>query len=218
MVDELIRRDSRVTIYDNLSTGFVQHLEGALANGRATLVQADILDTNRLAEEMRGVDQVFHLAANADVRRGQDRTGIDVQQNILGTHAVLEAMRITGVKRIVFTSSATVYGEPLVFPTPEHYGPMLQTSIYGASKLAAEAIIQAYCEYFGMQSHMFRFVSWIGERYSHGVIYDFVNKLLANPKELEILGTAGSESPTFMLKTVLEAYSLPSTGCPTPRT
>ena len=188
VVDELVRRGSHVVIYDNLSTGFARHLEGALASSRATLVQADILDLDRLTKEMQGADRVFHLAANADVRGGRDRTGVDVQQNILGTHAVLEAMRITGVNRIVFTSSAAVYGEPGIFPTAEDYGPMLQTSIYGASKLAAEAMIQAYCEYFEMQSHIFRFVSWIGERYSHGVVYDFVNKLRADPGELEILG------------------------------
>jgi UDP-glucose 4-epimerase len=163
-------------------------LDCAIADGRVTLVQGDILDQDMLIKEMAGVDHVFHLAANADVRGGKTHTSVDLQQNILGTHAVLEAMRITGTRRIVFTSSATVYGEPLTFPTPEDYGPLLQTSIYGASKLAAEAMIQAYCEYFGLQSHVFRFVSWIGERYSHGVVYDFVKKLRANPRELEILG------------------------------
>jgi UDP-glucose 4-epimerase len=177
-----------VIVYDNLSTGFARHLDGATACGRVRLVQGDILDQDKLTAEMAGVDHVFHLAANADVRGGKTHTSVDLQQNILGTHAVLEAMRISGTSRIVFTSSATVYGEPLTFPTPEDYGPLLQTSIYGASKLSAEAMIQAYCEYFGIQSHVFRFVSWIGERYSHGVVYDFARKLRANPRELEILG------------------------------
>ncbi len=188
VVDELVRRNAEIVVYDNLSTGFARHLEGHLSRGRARLVHADILDHHALRKEMEGAEQVFHLAANADVRGGKDHTRVDVDQNILGTHAVLEAMRAAGVRAIVFTSSATVYGEPETFPTPEHYGPMLQTSLYGASKLAAEALIQAYCEYFGMRSHIFRFVSWIGERYSHGVIYDFVNKLRADPTELEILG------------------------------
>jgi UDP-glucose 4-epimerase len=130
---------------------------------------------------------VFHLAANADVRGGPGDTRIDLEQNLLGTVNVLEAMRKNGVDRIAFTSSAVVYGEPDVYPTPEGYAG-LQTSVYGASKLAAESYIEAYAEYFGFRCHIFRFVSWIGERYSHGVIYDFVNKLRADPNQLEILG------------------------------
>ena len=145
---------------------------------------------------MEGVTTVFHLAANADVRGGQIDRNVDLQQNIIGTHRVLEAMKAVSAKEIVFTSSATVYGEPDRFPTPEEYAP-LQTSLYGASKLAAEAIIQAYGEYFGIRSYVFRFVSWIGERYSHGVIFDFVNKLRAKPGELEILGD-GSQKKSYL--------------------
>jgi len=105
-------------------------------------------------------------------------------------------MRINGAREIVFTSSATVYGEPDIFPTPETYAP-LQTSIYGASKLAAEAMIQAYGEYFGIRSFSFRFVSWIGERYSHGVVFDFIKKLQANPRKLEILGD-GNQKKSYL--------------------
>jgi UDP-glucose 4-epimerase len=130
------------------------------------------------------------------VRGGRTDTAIDVEQNIIGTHRVLEAMRKVGAPAIVFTSSATVYGEPSCFPTPEDYAPV-QTSLYGASKLAAEAIIQAYGEYFGIRSHIFRFVSWIGERYSHGVVYDFVNKLRADPRRLEILGD-GNQKKSYL--------------------
>ncbi|MEW6350187.1 MAG: NAD-dependent epimerase/dehydratase family protein [Thermodesulfobacteriota bacterium] len=197
IVDELVRRNAEVVVYDNLSTGFARRLEDSVSTGHARLVHADVLDHDALIREMAGAEQVFHLAANADVRGGKDHTRVDVDQNILGTHAVLEAMRIAGVRRIVFTSSATVYGEPEVFPTPEYYGPILQTSLYGASKLAAEALIQAYCEYFGMRSHSFRFVSWIGERYSHGVIYDFVKKLQEDPTELEILGD-GNQRKSYL--------------------
>jgi len=136
---------------------------------------------------LEDVSTVFHLAANADVRGGIVNTAIDVEQNMLGTHRVLEAMRAQSVREIVFTSAATVYGEPDRFPTPESQ-PLIQTSLYGASKLAAEAMTQAYGEYFGIRSYCFRFVSWIGERYSHGVVRDFVQKLMRNPKELEILG------------------------------
>jgi UDP-glucose 4-epimerase len=145
---------------------------------------------------MKDAELVFHLAANADVRGGKANTHVDLQQNIIGTHNVLEAVRTNQIPELVFTSSATVYGEPDVFPTPETYAP-LQTSLYGASKLAAEAMIQAYSEYFGTRCYMFRFVSWIGERYSHGVVYDFMRKLKANPTELEILGD-GNQRKSYL--------------------
>lgn len=196
VVDELIRRGDEVVVFDNLSTGFSRHLDGAFASGRAVLTRADILDKAALFEAMDGVTTVFHLAANADVRGGQRDTLVDLEQNVVGTHRVLEAMRTADVKHIVFTSSATVYGEPDCFPTPEDYAP-LQTSLYGASKLAAEGLIQAYGEYFGIKSHIFRFVSWIGERYSHGVVYDFINKLRNNPRELEILGD-GNQRKSYL--------------------
>ncbi|MGB9618209.1 MAG: SDR family NAD(P)-dependent oxidoreductase, partial [Desulfomonilaceae bacterium] len=153
LVDELARRGDTVVVYDNFSTGFRQHLEAAARTGNVHIIEGDILDGGKLAAAMQDVGLVFHLAANADVRGGMHNTGVDVQQNILGTHSVLEAMRLSGSKRIVFTSSATVYGEPTVFPTPETYAP-LQTSLYGASKLAAEALIEAYGEYFGIRSHI----------------------------------------------------------------
>lgn len=196
LVDELVRRDNQVIVYDNLSTGFKTHLKTLLSNNRITLVEGELLDEERLNAAMKGADTVFHLAANADVRGGKSNTRVDLEQNIIGTHRVLEAMRINGASRIVFTSSATVYGEPDVFPTPESYAPT-QTSIYGASKLAAEAMIQAYGEYFGIKSFSFRFVSWIGERYSHGVVFDFIKKLQKNPSELEILGD-GNQKKSYL--------------------
>jgi UDP-glucose 4-epimerase len=196
IVDELIRRNNKVVVYDNFCTGFGQHLEPAVSEGRIRLIEGDILDGSRLTKAMEGVTTVFHLAANADVRGGQIDRNVDLQQNIIGAHRVLEAMKAVSAKEIVFTSSATVYGEPDRFPTPEEYA-ALQTSLYGASKLAAEAIIQAYGEYFGIRSYVFRFVSWIGERYSHGVIFDFVNKLRAKPGELEILGD-GSQKKSYL--------------------
>lgn len=196
IVDELIRRNNEVVVYDNFCTGFGQHLEPAVSEGRIRLIEGDILEASRLTKAMEGVTRVFHLAANADVRGGQIDRNVDLQQNVIGAHRVLEAMKAVSAKEIVFTSSATVYGEPDRFPTPEDYAP-LQTSLYGASKLAAEAIIQAYGEYFGIRSYVFRFVSWIGERYSHGVIFDFVNKLRANPGELEILGD-GSQKKSYL--------------------
>ena len=196
IVDELVRRNYDVVVYDNLSTGFQKHLRSGPAQNRARLIVGDILDYDKLVRSMKDVDVVFHLAANADVRGGKANTRIDLKQNVIGAHNVLEALRLNHVPELVFTSSATVYGEPDVFPTPETYAP-LQTSLYGASKLAAEAMIQAYSEYFGIRSYMFRFVSWIGERYSHGVVYDFVKKLKANPSELEILGD-GNQRKSYL--------------------
>lgn len=196
IVDELVVRGHEVVVYDNLSSGFLRHLDKSRQSGLVECVQADILEAERLSTAMEGVETVFHLAANADVRGGKTDRSIDLEQNIIGTHRVLEAMVKTGARNIVFTSSATVYGEPDIFPTPENYAP-LQTSLYGASKLAAEAIIEAYCEYFGITSHIFRFVSWIGERYSHGVVFDFINKLRANPHELEILGD-GNQKKSYL--------------------
>lgn len=196
VVDELVRRNHEVVVYDNFSSGFERHLGGAVGSGRATVVQGDILDCPGLTRAMEGVSTVFHLAANADVRGGMTNTRVDLDQNVIGTHNVLEAMRTVGATAVMFTSSATVYGEPDRFPTPEDC-PCLQTSLYGASKLAAEAIIQAYSEYFGIRSHAFRFVSWIGERYSHGVVYDFINKLRNNPRELEILGD-GNQKKSYL--------------------
>jgi UDP-glucose 4-epimerase len=136
---------------------------------------------------MADCDSVFHMQANADVRGGMQLTRVDLEQNTVATWNVLEAMRINKIRYIVFASSATVYGEPDIFPTPENYAP-LQTSLYGASKLAGEALIQAYCEYFDITCYIFRFVSWIGERYTHGVIFDFLEKLRVDNRMLEVLG------------------------------
>ncbi|MGC8659229.1 MAG: NAD-dependent epimerase/dehydratase family protein [Desulfomonilaceae bacterium] len=207
IVDELVRRNYEVIVYDNLSTGFQGHLRSGPATNGAKLIVGDILDYETLVRSMKDADLVVHLAANADVRGGKSNTRVDLKQNVIGTHNVLEALRINHVPEIVFTSSATVYGEPDVFPTPETYAP-LQTSIYGASKLAAEAMIQAYSEYFGVRSYMFRFVSWIGERYSHGVVYDFVKKLKANPKELEILGDGNQRKSYLYVKDGVEGIFL----------
>ncbi|SDS99769.1 NAD-dependent epimerase/dehydratase family protein [Bradyrhizobium canariense] len=187
IVDRLAQTAASVRIYDNFSTGQEQFIGHHAGNPEIRVVRADVLDSERLNKEMAGCDIVFHFQANADVRGGTTRTQIDLQQNTIATWNVLEAMRINEIKHIVFASSATVYGEPDIFPTPESYAP-LQTSLYGASKLSCEAMIQAYCEYFGIACHIFRFVSWIGERYSHGVIFDFMKKLRKDERVLEILG------------------------------
>lgn len=196
IVDRLVQLGHEVIIYDNLSTGNLYNLDSVIGSGIATFIDGDILDSKKLIKAMSGVTRVFHLAANADVRGGIDSPRKDIRNNILGTHSVLECMKVAGASEIIFTSSATVYGEPTVFPTPESYAP-IQTSLYGASKLSAEGIIQAYSEYFGIKNYIFRFVSWLGERYSHGVVFDFVNKLRDNPEELEILGD-GKQTKSYL--------------------
>jgi len=187
IVDHLVERGAEVVVYDNLCTGFETNIGAHLQNPKFRLVKADVLDLDALKAAMQGCDAVFHFQANADVRGGTQKTRVDLEQNTIATWNVLDAMREVGAKKLAFASSATVYGEPEIFPTPEDC-PLVQTSLYGASKLAGEAMIQAYAEYFGIRSVTFRFVSWIGPRYSHGVVYDFMKKLRANPRELEVLG------------------------------
>ena len=195
IVEELLSRDAEVIVYDNLSTGRKEYLAGP-SRGRWTLVEADVMDTSSLQAAMNGCDFVFHLQANADVRGGKQNTRIDLDQNIIATWNVLEAMRLNGVNGIAFSSSAVVYGEPEVFPTPETYAP-LQTSLYGASKYAGEAMIQAYCEYFDMRCFIYRFVSWIGERYSHGVVFDLMKKLQRDRTRLPLLGD-GTQQKSYL--------------------
>jgi len=208
VADKLLELGCGVTVYDNMSTGQALFLENALQNPNFNLVKADIMDADCLAKEMAGHDFVFHFSANADVRGGVSKTRIDLEQNTIGTWNVLEAMRINNVKGIAFASSSAIYGEPKEFPTPEKYSPIIQTSMYGASKLSGEALIQAFCEGFGMNSWIFRFVSLIGERYTHGAIFDFVKKLQKNPKELEILGDGEQKKSYLHVKDCVEAMLL----------
>ncbi|MEO1367964.1 MAG: NAD-dependent epimerase/dehydratase family protein, partial [Acidobacteriota bacterium] len=144
LVDRLLRDGAEVVVYDNLSTGRPEFLEDALSTGRCRLVEGDVLDRPRLAESLGGCTLVAHFAANADVRRGRDHPERDLEQNALGTSSVLEAMRSAGVRRLLFASTGAIYGEPDVFPTPEDAPLPVQTSLYGASKLAAEGLISAY--------------------------------------------------------------------------
>jgi UDP-glucose 4-epimerase len=188
LVDRLLAEGHEVTAYDNLSTGRREFLAEALAHPRFRLVEADTLDLSRLAGSVSGHEVVFHLAANADVRFGTEHPRKDLEQNTLATFNVLEAMRDAGVRRIAFSSTGSIYGEPQVFPTPETCPFPVQTSFYGASKLASEGLIEAYCAGFGFEAHIFRFVSVLGERYSHGHVFDFYQKLRLNPGEIEVLG------------------------------
>ncbi len=197
LCDELLRRGHQVTVYDNLSLGRREHLAGALAAG-ARLVQADLLDLERLTAEMAGHQQVWHLAANSDIREGTRSTRLDLEQGTLATYNVLEAMRRTGTDRIAFASSSVVYGEPAVMPTPEDYGPLCPISLYGAAKLAAEGLICAFVHCHGpMTAHIFRFANIVGPRSTHGILYDLARKLRRDPGELEVLGN-GRQQKSYL--------------------
>ena len=172
-------------------------LVDAAKNGRFRLVQGDNLDLPELTRAMDGCDTVFHFAANADVRFGLKHSRKDLEQNTLATFNVLEAMRTHQIKRIAFSSTGSVYGEAEVIPTPEDCPFPIQTSLYGASKVAGEGLIQAYCEGFGFEGYIFRFVSILGERYTHGHVFDFYRQLLEHPDHLRVLGD-GTQRKSYL--------------------
>ena len=205
LVERLLNLAYSVVVYDNFSTGKELFLTEAKNCNGFQLVKGDLLDVQSLREAMSGCDFVFHLAANADVRFGTKDPRKDLEQNTIATFNVLEAMRANGIRRIAFSSTGSIYGEPEVFPTPEHAPFPLQTSLYGASKLAGEGLIQAYCEGFGFQGYIFRFVSILGERYSHGHVFDFYKQLLANPHELHILGNGHQRKSYLYVQDCLDA-------------
>lgn len=197
LVDRLVADGHDVVVYDNFSTGRRQFLESAAASPRCHIVEGDLLDRERLAGAVAGCDVVFHLAANADVRFGLQHPDKDLHQNTIATFNVLEAMRATGVRRIAFSSTGSVYGEAKVIPTPEDAPFPVQTSLYGASKLAGEGLISAYCEGYGFEGYIFRFVSILGERYTHGHVFDFCRRLLRDPSTLPVLGD-GSQRKSYL--------------------
>ena len=205
LTDRLLRDGHTVVGFDNLSTGRMVFLEEALKNPNFRLVKGDNLDLPALTRAAEGVDMVFHLAANADVRFGTEHPSKDLEQNTVATFNVLEAMRTNDVKRIAFSSTGSVYGETEVIPTPEDAPFPVQTSLYGASKVAGECMIQAYCEGFGMQSYIFRFVSILGERYTHGHVYDFCKKLLADPTQLYVLGNGKQRKSYLYIQDCVDA-------------
>jgi len=205
LVDRLLADGHEVTVYDNLSTGREAFLARARAHGGFRFVHGDALDLPALTRSLAGHDIVFHLAANADLRFGTEHPRRDLEQNTVATFNVLEAMRATGGRRIAFASTGSIYGEPDVFPTPETCPFPVQTSLYGASKLAGEGLIAAYCAGFGFQGYVFRFVSILGERYSHGHVFDFYRKLRANPSEIEVLGDGRQRKSYLYVQDCLDA-------------
>jgi UDP-glucose 4-epimerase len=208
LTDRLLADGFQVTGVDNFSTGQKHFLEPALKNPNFKLIELDILNLEKLKLSFSRCDSVFHLAANADVRFGTDYPRRDLEQNTIGTYNVLEAMRANGIKKIGFSSTGSVYGESKIIPTPED-GPFpIQTSLYGASKAAGEGLISAYCEGFGFQACIFRFVSILGERYTHGHVFDFYRKLKKDPTQLNVLGNGKQRKSYLYVQDCVDAMLL----------
>jgi UDP-glucose 4-epimerase len=197
LVDRLLAEGKQVVGYDNFSTGQAEFVAGAQKNANFKMVRGDNLDPKGLASAMAGCDTVFHLGANADVRFGLEHPRKDLEQNTIATFNVLEAMRCHGIKRIAFSSTGSVYGEAQIIPTPEDAPFPIQTSLYASSKVAAETLIESYCEGFGFEGYIFRFVSILGERYSHGHVFDFYQQLSEHPDHLKVLGD-GTQRKSYL--------------------
>jgi UDP-glucose 4-epimerase len=208
LADYLLKNGCSVVGYDNLSTGLMKNLDWAIKQPRFIFSRGDALDLDALISAMTGCDFVFHFSANADVRFGTEHPRKDLEQNTIATFNVLEAMRKNNIRHIAFPSTGSIYGEPTIFPTPETAPFPTQTSLYGASKLAGEGLIEAYCEGFGFQGYIFRFVSILGERYSHGHVFDFYKALRNNPRELKVLGDGHQRKSYLYVQDCIAAMQL----------
>lgn len=204
LVDRLIEKGNYVTVFDNLTSGKLDFITQHKKNKKFQFVQSDLLELPSVLASMAHHDIVFHLAANPDARLGIKNTDLDLKQETIATYYVLEAMRQHDIKKIVFSSSGTIYGETPVIPLPENYGPVLPISLYGAGKVASEGLISAFCYTFGMQGWIFRFANIVGNRGTHGVIFDFINKLKQNPLELEVLGDGTQEKPYLYVEECID--------------
>jgi UDP-glucose 4-epimerase len=196
LVDALVGRGDQVLVIDNLSTGAQENIRTHLSSGTVELLFADLRDDG-WQERFAGAGRVYHIAADPDVRESAHHPASPLANNLVATARVLESMRINEVPELVFTSTSTVYGDATVIPTPEDYAPLEPISVYGATKLAAESLISAYCHSFGMKAWVYRFANIIGERSGHGVIGDFIQKLRSDPHHLEILGD-GRQSKSYL--------------------
>jgi UDP-glucose 4-epimerase len=205
LADRLSADGVEVVVVDDFRTGRREFLAGALERPGVRLLEGDVLDTSLLEEAVDGCDWVFHLQANADVRRGLEHPRRDLEQNTIATSNVLEAMRARDVRRIAFSSTGSIYGEPEVFPTPEDAPFPLQTSLYGASKLAGEGLIAAYAAGYGFTGVILRFVSILGERYTHGHVFDFFCALKRDPTRLRVLGDGRQEKSYLYVQDCIDA-------------
>ena len=202
---ERLLLDNEVTVLDNFSSGRIEFLEPYRDIPDFHLLTGDLMNPKILDNAVSGKDFIFHLAANPDVKLGSEDTHVHLEQNVMATYNLLEAMRKNDVRQMAFTSTSTVYGEAAEVPTPEDYGPLLPISLYGASKLSCEALISSYCHTFQMQSWIYRFANIVGERGTHGVLVDFIRKLRENPGKLEILGSGKQRKSYLEVKDCVRA-------------
>ncbi len=192
-----LKERHQVIAYDNLILGRREHLFQFSKDANFHFIEADLLDLARVRQEMTGADLVVHMAANSDISQGAARTDVDMQNGTVATYNVLESMRLTETKQILFASTSAIYGEASVKPTPESYGPLLPISFYGASKLACEAMISAFAHNCGFQAWIYRFANIVGPSSTHGAIHDFVARLIKEPNVLNVLGN-GTQRKSYL--------------------
>jgi UDP-glucose 4-epimerase len=197
LCEHLLKQGHSVTAYDSLVLGKREYIAPLLANKKFQFIESDLRDDAGLSARVMGADLVFHLAANSDISLGSRQTDLDLQQSVMATFRLLEAMRTSGVKRLIFSSTSAVYGEATQKPTPENYGPLLPISFYGAGKLSAEAFICAYAHHYGVRSWIYRFANVVGPHLTHGAIYDFAQRLKKEPARLKVLGD-GSQRKSYL--------------------
>lgn len=203
LVDALMNSGYNVTVIDNLSQGRIENISRWIRESRFKFIEGDVTDLETMIKAVKSSEAVFHLSANPEVRLGDPVTHF--KQNVYAMYVVLEAMRINNVKRLVFTSSSTVYGEATILPTPEDYSPLIPISIYGACKLASESLIIGYSKMFGMDSIILRLANVVGSRSRHGVIVDFMRKLYADQRKLEVLGDGEQTKSYIYIKDCIDA-------------
>jgi len=197
LVDALIKRNAQVCVLDNLSNGLLENISRWFGHQKFEFIRGDLMNQDDVTRAIEDCEVVFHLAANPEVRLSSIAPSIHFEQNVVATYNLLEALRKSGIKELVFTSSSTVYGDASKIPTPEDYAPLKPISVYGASKLASEALISAYASTYGFRAVVYRLANIIGSRSRHGIIYDFIQKLRVNPRELEILGD-GTQAKSYL--------------------
>lgn len=202
-VDKLISKNQNVAVYDNLILGKKENIKEHFNNSKFTFINGDILNLGKLKKSMKGMDVVIHLAANSDIIKSSKDPDVDLKNGTIGTYNVLESMRENKIKKIIFTSSNVIYGEVKKLPISENFGPLFPISYYGASKLASEALISAYCHNCNIQSWIFRFANVIGPKVTHGVVMDFYNKLKINSKKLLILGDGNQQKPYILVDDII---------------
>ncbi len=204
----LEKKENEITIFDNFCSGKMEYIEQYLKDKRVKLIKGDMLDLPHLKEAVKNHDFIFHFAANPDIAKAMIETDLDLRLSVIATYNLVEAMRINGINKIAYSSGSGVYGDMGLTETPENFGPLLPSSMYGACKLGAEGIISAFCHMFDMQSWIYRFANVVGDNQTHGVGYDFINKLIDNPAKLTILGD-GSQSKSYIhVSDILDAILL----------